>query len=89
MPNPHTALQQLCAGLGMKGPPTTWDGLLAVMNAEKETGLLSFAQAEVIAGELHDRWQVMTGKAPMSREDMAWADIVQFVIRKAREVTGG
>jgi hypothetical protein len=48
--------------------------------------VLRFSDAEQIGGELHDRWQVFAGNAPMARDDMGWADAVQFVVRRAREI---
>lgn len=48
--------------------------------------VLRFSDAEQIGGELHDRWQVFAGSAPMARDDMGWADDVQFVVRRAREI---
>jgi hypothetical protein len=48
--------------------------------------LLTFAEAETVGAQLHDHWTKMAGKAPMAREDMAWADLVQRVIRLARDV---
>lgn len=50
---------------------------------------ITFDQAERVGQALHDRWAIMTkGNAPLTRDDMAWSDIVQFVIRKASEVSG-
>lgn len=52
--------------------------------------LITFAEAEVIGGELHDRWAAMTGAAPpLAREDYAWADMSQFIIRRASETARG
>ena len=46
--------------------------------------LVTFSEAEGIGGELHDRWAAMAGgDPPLARDDFAWADICQFVIRKA------
>lgn len=48
--------------------------------------LITFAEAETIGSELHDRWSTMAdGDVPLEREDMAWGDIVQFVVRRASE----
>lgn len=48
--------------------------------------LITFAEAEAIGQEMHDRWQLLGGgDAPLDRADFAWADLVQFVIRKANE----
>jgi hypothetical protein len=47
--------------------------------------LLTFAQAEEVGQALHDRWETITGTAPLKRDDLAWGDVVQFVIRKARD----
>lgn len=46
--------------------------------------LVKFAEAEVIGGELHDRWAALSGgEPPLTRGDFAWADMVQFVIMRA------
>jgi hypothetical protein len=44
---------------------------------------LTFAEAEAIGAACFDRWEKMAGEgtAPLSREDMGWADLVQFVWR--------
>jgi hypothetical protein len=47
--------------------------------------LITFTEAEAIGQRLHDRWHSMTGKPPLERDDMAWGDIVQFVMRCAGE----
>lgn len=48
--------------------------------------LLTFAQAEEVGQRLHDHWQKMAGEAPLARDDMGWGDVVQQVIRLARDV---
>lgn len=46
--------------------------------------VVKFSEAEQIGAELHDRWADMTGKEPpFSREDLAWADVTQFIVRRA------
>lgn len=44
---------------------------------------LSFAEAEAIGVACFDRWEKMAGEgsAPLSRDDMGWADLVQFIWR--------
>jgi hypothetical protein len=49
------------------------------------TSLLTFAEAGLVGEALHDHWEKMAGQAPLTREDMAWGDMVQFVLRKARD----
>jgi hypothetical protein len=52
-----------------------------------EIPLLKFNEAERLGGELHARWNLMTGgDAPLEADDPAWADIVQFIIRRASVV---
>ena len=34
---------------------------------------------------VHDHWLRMTGEAPIARDHLGWADLVQFVTRKACE----
>jgi hypothetical protein len=48
--------------------------------------LLTFSQAEALGREIHDHWEKMAGSAPLSRDDCGWADIVQLVIRRARDM---
>ena len=50
--------------------------------------LITYAEAEAIGQEMHDRWEMLGGgDAPLERADFAWADLVQFCIRKADEAT--
>jgi hypothetical protein len=51
--------------------------------------LLTFAEAETVGAQLHDHWLKMAGEVPMGREDCGWADIVQQVLRRARDVVDG
>ncbi|MFZ5701169.1 MAG: hypothetical protein ACOY4P_07430 [Pseudomonadota bacterium] len=66
----------------------TRDAAQVLMAAAVSEGapLLRFADAEQIGVDLHDRWEKMTGQAPIARDDMGWADVVQFVVRRAREI---
>lgn len=47
--------------------------------------LITFGEAEAIGHALHDHWEKMGATPPLDRQDMAWGDIVQFVLRKASE----
>lgn len=48
--------------------------------------LVTFTEAETIGGELFDRWAALAGsEPPLTRGDFAWADMVQFVLRRASE----
>jgi hypothetical protein len=47
--------------------------------------LITFAEAEAVGERLHDHWQKMAGKAPLKRDDMGWADLVQQVMRFAAD----
>lgn len=56
---------------------------------EERPPLLSFANAETVGQELHDRWALLAGQVPpFGRDDLAWSDIAQFVVRKARDHAG-
>ena len=46
--------------------------------------LLTFAEAEAVGQKLHDHWKKMAPDLPLTADDMALADIVQFVAREAR-----
>jgi hypothetical protein len=54
------------------------------LNAELPP-LVTFDEALAIGFDLHDHWQHMADTAPLERDDMAWGDIVQFVLRKAAQ----
>jgi hypothetical protein len=83
---PRADLYALLAEMGLKGPPGTLDALAEVIaKASPKPGTLTFGQAERVGVALHDRWEKMTGVAPLKRDDLAWGDIVQFVIRTAQE----
>ena len=47
--------------------------------------LLTYVEAQSVGEVLHDHWLRMTGEAPIGRDHLAWADLVQFVTRKACE----
>lgn len=49
--------------------------------------MLTFGEAEALGVGLHDRFELMLGpgKAPLRRDDFAWGDLVQFVLRRASE----
>ena len=62
------------------------DAATAIAEAISSCPLQTFTRAQAIGELLHDRFNAMTGKdAPFAIDDMAWADIVQFVVRKARD----
>ena len=44
---------------------------------------LKFDEAEMIGGLLHDRLAENGAPVPMTRDDLGWADLVQFVMRAA------
>lgn len=47
--------------------------------------LITFAEAEWIGQEMHDRFVANDVTPPLTRDDMGWADMVQFVMRRANE----
>lgn len=61
------------------------DGSLLMQPEQPEIPLIPFDKAQAIGKRLHDRWEDMTGQAPLAEDDMAWGDIVQFIIRCARD----
>lgn len=55
----------------------------AVRRAADPALLISFAEAEAIGVAVHDRW-VKLGVAPvLTRDDLGWGDLVQFIVREA------
>jgi hypothetical protein len=49
--------------------------------------LMSFGQMKIIGEALHDRWEVMTGAAPLTRDDQGWGDVVHFVLMQAHMIS--
>ena len=47
--------------------------------------ILSFDEAQAVGSEMHDHWLRLTGAAPIPRDNLGWAALVQFVTRKACE----
>ena len=47
--------------------------------------LLTYEEAQDVGAAVHDHWLRMTGEAPIGRDNLGWADLVQFVTRKAWE----
>ena len=47
--------------------------------------LITFAEAEQIGQEMHDRFVANDVTPPLSRDDLGWADMVQFVMRRAND----
>lgn len=47
--------------------------------------LLTYDEAQDVGAAVHDHWLRMTGEAPIGRDHLGWADLVQFVTRKACE----
>lgn len=45
--------------------------------------IINFGEAEAIGQAMHDRFVEFGVTLPLSRDDMGWADLVQFVVRKA------
>lgn len=57
-----------------------------IVEALNGSPLIRFGEAEAIGREVHDRWEKLApGNVPLSRDDMAWGDIVQFIIRMAQK----
>lgn len=48
---------------------------------------LKFSDAEAVGEDLRSRWAAITGQQPV--EGLSWADLVQFVLRRARDRAGG
>lgn len=50
---------------------------------------LSYAEAERVGMALRRRWKGLTGKKKTPRlENEQWADLVQFILHKARDEMG-
>lgn len=47
--------------------------------------LLTFAEAEQIGQEMHDRFVANDVTPPLTRDDLGWADMVQFIMRRAND----
>ncbi len=53
--------------------------------AVREMPILSYDEAQQVGVRVHDHWMRMTGEAPIPRDNLGWADLVQFVTRVACE----
>jgi hypothetical protein len=51
----------------------------------KVVPILTYDEAQDVGAAVHDHWLRMTGEAPIGRDNLGWADLVQFVTRKACE----
>jgi hypothetical protein len=47
--------------------------------------LITFAEAEAIGQDMHDRFLAMDAAPPLPRDDMGWGDLVQFIMRRAND----
>ncbi len=56
-------------------------------NAVSSLPQLQHAKAEQIGLALYDYWTRLIGDKVPSRDDLAWADIIQFVARQSNEST--
>ena len=45
---------------------------------------LGFDDAQKVGEAFHDQWEKLIGPAPVDRDDLVWADLVQFVARAVR-----
>lgn len=50
---------------------------------------LTHQEAERAGEALHDHWVRVYGDVPMPRTSLAWADLVQFVLRTAAAIRDG
>lgn len=48
--------------------------------------ILTYSEAEMVGAEVHDRWLRVHGEAPIARDNLKWADLVQFVTIRACEL---
>lgn len=65
------------------------EGVPVAAREPRRPELLSFSQAQRVGALLHDRWGAIAGQVPLTRDDMAWGDIVQFVLRMADDIVTG
>jgi hypothetical protein len=40
--------------------------------------ILTYAEAQSVGEVVHDHWLRMIGEAPIGRDNLGWADLVQF-----------
>lgn len=52
-----------------------------------EVPVLRFSEAEAVGIDVRDRWSSIVGEEPRG-DPLRWADLVQFVLRRARERAG-
>lgn len=49
--------------------------------------VLRFSEAEAVGADVRERWSLITGEEPRG-DPIRWADLVQLVLRRAREQVG-
>lgn len=52
----------------------------------QDVPVLKYSEAEAVGEELRSRWASITGQQPA--EGLSWPDLVQFVLRCARDRAG-
>ena len=52
----------------------------------KVVPILSYDEARDVGAVVHDHWLRMNGAAPIARDHLGWADLVQFVSRTCAEI---
>ena len=60
------------------------DGAACLLEDAPVPPILRFDDAQAVGEAVHDQWEKLVGPAPLARDDLAWADLVQFVARAAR-----
>jgi hypothetical protein len=81
----HAGKQVLRNGIHYADASST-EAAAEIVQALAGCPLQSFDRAQAIGEHLHDRFEAMTGRqSPFPVDDLAWPDIVQFVVRKARD----
>ena len=54
-----------------------------------DAAALTHHEAERAGEALHDHWARVYGDVPLPRTSLAWADLVQFVLRTAAAIRDG
>lgn len=84
------AAMALLTRLGIRADRVTAETVARVLQAEREArdpiSTITYAQAEEVGQRLRSKWHTLVGTGRRPTGETFWADVVQFVLREARQL---
>lgn len=78
------------ARLRIRADRATAETVARVLEAEREArdpiSTITYAEAELVGQRLHSQWHSLVGTGRRPTGETFWADVVQFVLREARQL---